>query len=215
MRVTPQNIRIFAGYANAGRVVVFDTETTGGSCLDEICQLAAAEYVNGQLERTLNLYLRPTCEMNPWAEQIHGISMDYLDEHGIDPEDALRQFFDFLGSDVLLVAHNNRFDMRMLQQECVKFDVAFEPEEVQLCDTLALSRYLRPDLESHALGNLLEPLGVDAANSHDALEDVMACAGVFFKLLDGEDAGDCLCGGCGGNGVVGSVKTREEDGARC
>lgn len=60
MRVTPRNIEVFAGYANAGRVVVFDTETTGGSCSDEICQLAAAEYVNGQLERTLNLYLRST-----------------------------------------------------------------------------------------------------------------------------------------------------------
>ena len=183
MRVTQQNIEGFAEYVNGGRVVVFDTETTGGSCADEICQLAAAEYVNGRLERTLNLYLRPTCEMNPWAEQVYGISMDYLDEHGIDPVDALRQFFDFLGSDVLLVAHNNRFDMKMLQQECAKFDVSFEPEGVELCDTLALSRHLRPDLKSHALGNLLEPLGVDGVNSHDALDDVMASAGVFFKLI--------------------------------
>ena len=52
-----------------------------------------------------------------------------------------------------------------------------------MCDTLALARYFRPDLKSHALGNLLGPLGVDGVNSHDALDDVMACAGVFFKLL--------------------------------
>ena len=109
MRTTPQNIERFAEFVDCGRVVVFDTETTGGSCSDEICQLAAAEYVNGRLERTMNVYIRPTCEMNPWAEQVHSISMDYLDEHGIDPVDALHQFFDFLGSDVLLVAHNNRF----------------------------------------------------------------------------------------------------------
>ena len=183
MRTTPQNIERFAEFADCGRVVVFDTETTGGSCSDEICQRAAAEYVNGRLERTMNVYIRPTCEMNPWAEQVHGISMDYLDEHGIDPVDALRQFFDFLGSDVLLVAHNNRFDLKMLQQECAKFDCAFEPEGVEMCDTLALARYFRPDLKSHALGNLLRPLGVDGVNSHDALDDVMACAGVFFKLL--------------------------------
>ena len=183
MRTTPQNIERFAEFADCGRVVVFDTETTGGSCSDEICQLAAAEYINGRLERTMNVYIRPTCEMNPWAEQVHGISMDYLDEHGIDPVDALRQFFDFLGSDVLLVAHNNRFDLMMLQQECAKFDCAFEPEGVEMCDTLALARYFRPDLKSHALGNLLGPLGVDGVNSHDALDDVMACAGVFFKLM--------------------------------
>ncbi len=92
MRTTPQNIERFAEFADCGRVIVFDTETTDGSCSDEICQLAAAEFVNGRLERTMNVYIRPTCEMNPWAEQIHGISMDYLDEHGIAPEDALRQF---------------------------------------------------------------------------------------------------------------------------
>ncbi len=177
------SIETFASFATTGRVVVFDTETTGCTSSDEICQLAAAEYVNGQLERTMNVYIHPSCEMNPFAEQIHGISMDYLDEHGIEPSDALRQFFDFLGSDVLLVAHNNRFDMRMLQQECAKFDVAFEPEGVQLCDTLALSRRLRPDLKSHALGNLLEPLGIEGINSHDALDDTLACAGVFFKLV--------------------------------
>ena len=119
---------MFSEFATSGRVVVFDTETTGGSCSDEICQLAAAEYINGRLERTMNVYIRPTCEMNPWAEQVHGISMDYLDEHGIDPVDALHQFFHFLGSDVLLVAHNNRFDLKMLQQECAKFDCAFESD---------------------------------------------------------------------------------------
>lgn len=183
MRAMPQNIERFVEFADCGRVVVFDTETTGGSCSDEICQLAAAEYINGQLERTMNVYIRPTCEMNPWAEQVHGISMDYLNANGIDPVDALHQFFDFLGSDVLLVAHNNRFDLKMLQQECAKFDCAFEPEDVVMCDTLALARYFRPDLKSHALGNLLEPLGVDGINSHDALDDVMACAGVFFKLI--------------------------------
>ena len=190
-----KDIEMFSEFATSGRVVVFDTETTGGSCSDEICQLAAAEYVNGRLERTMNVYIRPTCEMNPWAEQIHGISMAYLDEHGIDPVDALQQFFEFLGSDVLLVAHNNRFDLKMLQQECAKFDCAFEPDGVVMCDTLALARYFRPDLKSHALGNLLGPLGVDGVNSHDALDDVMACAGVFFKLLDRQGSGTPNGGG--------------------
>ena len=49
MRTTPQNIERFVEFAGSGRVVVFDTETTGGAGTDEICQLAAAEYVNGRL----------------------------------------------------------------------------------------------------------------------------------------------------------------------
>ena len=175
---------MFRTYARAGRVVVFDTETTGCTCSDEICQLAAAEYVNGYLSRTMNVYLRPTCEMNPRAEAIHGLSIEFLELNGIDPAEGLRQFFDFLGENVLLVAHNNKFDMGMLQRACAKFDVSFEPVGVETCDSLALSRKLLPDLESHALGNLLAPLGVTGINSHDALDDTLACAGVFFKLLE-------------------------------
>lgn len=183
MRVSVNNLRAIAEYANHGRVVVFDTETTGGTRDDEICQIAAAEYVNGELRRTMNVYLRPTCEMNYWAEQVHGLSMDFLQLNGIEPTQATAQFFDFLGSDVMLVAHNNRFDMGMLRQECRKFDIPFEPVNVETCDTLALSRFVHPEFPSHKLCSLLEPLGVKGVNSHDALDDTLACAGVFFKLV--------------------------------
>ena len=106
MRISPSTLPLLASRARAGRVVVFDTETTGGSSWDEICQIAAAEYVGGNLSRTLALYVCPTCTMNPWAEAVHGLSMEFLHEHGID-----------------------------------------------------------------------------AVNSHDALDDALACASVFFHLL--------------------------------
>ena len=34
------------------------------------------------------------------------------------------------------------------------------------------------------MGALVDDFGIDAANSHDTLADAMACAGVFFALLD-------------------------------
>ena len=166
-------------------MVVFDTETTGCTRFDEICQIAAAEYVCGELSRTLALYVCPTCEMNPWAEGIHGLSLDFLAEHGIAPEEAMRRFFDFVGEDALLVAHNAAFDLRMLRQECGKFDLCFDCGGLETCDTLALSRRLRPDLPDHKLATLVERLPVDGVNSHDALDDALACAGAFFKLLEG------------------------------
>ena len=184
MRICANTLPLIAEYARTGRVVVFDTETTGGSDFDEICQIAAAEYVGGTLARTFNVYVCPTCEMNPWAEEVHGLSLDFLFEHGLAPEDAMRRFFEFLGNDVLLVAHNSRFDMRMLNQECEKFDLCFAPDGIETCDTLALSRHLRPGLKSYALANLIDVLGIDGSNSHDALDDALACAGVFFALLN-------------------------------
>lgn len=183
MRMTAENLERLRAYAASGRIVVFDTETTGCRNYDEICQIGAAEYVNGTLTRTLNLYLNPTCEMNPQAEAVHGLSLDFLACHGLDPVEGLHRFFDFLGADALLVAHNSRFDLGMLARECAKFDVAFEPAGIELCDSLALARQLRPDLKSHALGNLVAALGVAGTNSHDALDDTLACANVFFTLL--------------------------------
>ncbi len=183
MRITKQTLPKIAAFVRAGRVVVFDTETTGCSSWDEICQIAAVEYVCGSLSRKLSLYVCPTCRMNPWAEAVHGLSMEFLQENGVAPTEAMRQFFDFIGRDVLLVAHNATFDLRMLDHECRKFGIFFAPEGLETCDTLALSRKLRPDLESHALAKLIEALAIDGVNSHDALDDALACAGVLFNLL--------------------------------
>ena len=121
--------------------------------------------------------------MNPTAERVHGLSLDFLNEHGIAPEDAMRQFFEFVGDDVLLIAHNAKFDLRMLRQMCNKYGLSFSPDGIDSCDTLSLARWLRPDLECYALASLIDALGIDGVNSHDALDDAIACAGVFFKLL--------------------------------
>ena len=187
MRICANTLPQIAEYARSGRVVVFDTETTGCSRYDEICQIAAVEYVNGVQTRTFNTYICPSCEMNPWAEGVHGLSLDFLSKHGLAPEEAMRQFFEFLGSDALLVAHNNKFDMRMLNQECGKFDLCFAPDGIETCDTVALARHLRPGLDSYSLANLIEALSIDGINSHDAIDDTLACAGLFFKLLNSQE----------------------------
>ena len=119
----------------------------------------------------------------PFAEMVHGLSLDFLHERGLEPEEAMRQFFEFVGDDVLLVAHNATFDMRMVRQECRKFGLAFAPRGVETCDTLTLSRRLRPDLPSHKLSYLIGALDIDGVNSHDALDDALACAGVFFSFI--------------------------------
>jgi len=65
---------------------------------------------------------------------------------------------------------------------CSRWD---EMDGIETCDTLALARHLRPGLDSYSLANLIEALDIDGTNSHDALDDTLACAGLFFKLLFG------------------------------
>lgn len=182
-RITKQALKRYHQAATQGRVVVFDTETTGISAYDEIVQIAAAEYVAGEFTRSLTLYVNPSCEMNPAAEAVHGLSLEFLAENGLNPVSALESFFEFLGDDVLLVAHNLAFDFRMLQNECRKFDYAATLEHIDFCDTLALARKTVPGLDHYRLSFLIEALKLNGSNSHDALDDTLACAELFFELM--------------------------------
>jgi len=178
---------------------VFDTETTGVSRDDEIVQLSAAEYVCGELTRTLNLYVTPTCVIHPEAEAVHHITMEFLNENGIPPTKALDRFFEFVGRGALLVAHNISFDFRMLQNECRKFEYVADPDELSFCDTIALAKRLAPGHRHYNLAYLIEALDIAGTNSHDALDDTLACGTLFFELLrklpdEGEYIYEPVCG---------------------
>ena len=183
-RMNQEALANYIAHAECGRVVVFDTETTGTSNCDEIVQIAAAEYVHGEKTRELNLYIVPTCEIDPRAEAVHHLSREFLEANGIAPEVALERFFDFLGDDVLLVGHNIHFDFRMLQNECRKFGYCAEPEEVSFCDTIALAKRFAPGMVNYKLGTLIDALGLDGENSHNALDDTLACGALFFDLVN-------------------------------
>jgi len=83
MRIKPENLPLIHRYAAHGRIVVFDTETTGMMNDDEICQIAAVEYEHGRECRNMAEYLTPACPMNPYAEQAHGLSLDFLRQNGV------------------------------------------------------------------------------------------------------------------------------------
>ena len=183
-RLNQKALDLCVRHARQGRVVVFDTETTGLSRLDEIVQIAAAEYVNGGRTRTLNLFVLPSCPISPAAEAVHHISRAFLEEHGLPPREALRRFFEFVGADALVVGHNVRFDVGMLANECRAYAFPATPGNMTRADTIALARRLVPGLPNYRLGTLIEALGLDGSNSHDALDDTLACGELFFNLVD-------------------------------
>jgi len=182
-RTSRTALKVFADFAAKGRIVFFDTETTGMTRFDQIIEIAAVEYVCGERTRTFRRYLLPTCEINPKAEAVHHISMAFLKEHGQSPKDVLDEFFAFLGQDVLLAAHNLEFDMGMLKNECLAFGYSTELCEVSFCDTIVLARHLVPGLPHYRLSCLIEEFGLAGANSHEAVSDADACAALFFKLI--------------------------------
>lgn len=183
-RLNQKSLDLYVRHARRGRVVVFDTETTGLTRLDEIVQIAAAEYVDGARTRTLNLFLLPSCPISPAAEAVHHITRAFLEEHGLPPREALKRFFEFVGADALVVGHNVRFDLGMLARECQAYGFPATPGNLTCCDTVALARRFVPGLPHYRLGTLIEALELAGTNSHDALDDTLACGELFFNLID-------------------------------
>ena len=178
-------------FARHGRVVAFDTETTGLGEDDEVIQLSAVECNKGCRTRVFNAYIKPVRRHSDIATGIHGITRQFLRKNGRSPSEALSDFFDFLGTDVLLIAHNLRFDMRMLRQErAVCKGAKWYLRGVLAYDTLFAACRIHPELSfreggcGYSLGSLIDEFGLESENSHRADDDADACAKLFFRLMD-------------------------------
>jgi len=182
-RVNQAALANYRDHAVHGRVVVIDTETTGISQDDEVVQIAAVEYTTGIRTRMLNLYVVPTCPIDPKAEAVNHLSREFLEANGVSPVAALDRFYAFLGRKALVVGHNIHFDLRMLRGECAKFGFHAEPDALTYCDTIALAKRLVPGLPHYRLGMLLAELGLEGKNTHNALDDTLACGTLFFDLV--------------------------------
>jgi len=161
---------------------VFDTETTGlePSNGDEIIQIGAARIVNNRLLRqeVFDQIIDPECPLKPASIPIHGITEDMV--RGKPTIDVvLPSFYEFC-EDTVLIAHNAAFDMRFLQLKEERTGIKFSQP---VLDTLLLSAVAHPNQESHKLDVILERLGIQIGSRHNALEDSLATAEVFLKLV--------------------------------
>ncbi len=161
---------------------VFDTETTGlePSKGDEIIQIGAVRVINNRLLRqeVFNQLIDPECPLKPESIPIHGITEDMV--RGQPTIDAVLPAFHEFCEDTVLIAHNAAFDMRFLQLKEERTGIRFSQP---VLDTLLLSAVVHPNQESHKLDVILERLGVEIGSRHNALEDALATAAVFLKMI--------------------------------
>ena len=122
------------------RHLVLDTETTGLSEKDghRIIEIGAVEMVNLSCTgRSLHLYINPERDIDVGAQDIHGLSSEFLADKPVFA-DILTEFTDFIGDD-LLVIHNAPFDIGFLNAEFSRCD--HPPLSMErVIDTLPLAR---------------------------------------------------------------------------
>jgi DNA polymerase-3 subunit epsilon len=84
-------------------------------------------------------------------------------------------------SDSTIVAHNAKFDYRILKTEFKRLGYEFERQT--LC-TVELSKKLIPDHDSYSLGKLTRKLGIPVSDRHRAAGDAQATVKLFKLLMD-------------------------------
>jgi len=155
-------------------IIFFDTETTGNTENDFLCQIA----YKSEEEQFSGLYKPPT-NIPPEASAVHHITNKMVEDKPAFSEspdfDKIKKLFE--DEDSIVVAHNAQFDLMIIKKENII------PKNF-IC-TLRLARYLDPEgkIEKYNLQYLRYLLEIEIeATAHDALGDVLVLEKLFERL---------------------------------
>jgi DNA polymerase-3 subunit epsilon len=171
------------------REIVLDTETTGldptsGHRMVEIgCVEMVGHIRTGNHYHT---YLNPERDMPMEAQNIHGLSGEFLKDKPLFRTVA-RSFLEFIG-DSPLVIHNAGFDLKFLNYELNLLDLPLI-DFARATDTVLIARRMFPGSPAN-LDALCKRFGVDtsARTKHGALLDAELLADVYLELKGGRQA---------------------------
>ena len=197
-----ENIPLYIEAAKNGCVIAFDTETTGFHNHDDIVELGWVIMENGEVHRADFTYVKNmSVPLNGTeAQQVNGLTDEFLNVQGRHPEEVYTKFCRLLESfchrynSIVLVAHNLPFDLRMMQSNMERYgthtlaEVARE-DNIIGCDTRDFVKVLnlpKDVLPDNTLENCTSVFALDAANTHRAIDDTMACM-ELFRFLTKED----------------------------
>jgi len=164
----------------SGEYCVFDIETTGLSNLtDKITEIGAVILKDGEITDVYNTFVNPGMHIPEKITELTGITDEMvMDARTIDK--VLPEFFSFVG-DRMLVAHNASFDIGFIRRACVNNGIKFTHTYL---DTVALSKYVNPELKRHKLDILAEHYKLGEFNHHRASDDAEMLAQILTCMFD-------------------------------
>lgn len=188
------------------REIVFDTETTGlrADDGDRMVEIGCIEMID-RIETgvTFHCYFNPQRDMPIEAEQVHGLSAQFLSDKPLF-SDMAEELLEFIG-DAKLIAHNAMFDMRFLNCELGLCERAHVPLD-RMIDTAAMARAKFPGAPA-SLDALCTRFGIDRSHrvKHGALLDAELLAQVYIELTGGRQIGLALDSDRDGAAIAGGM----------
>ncbi len=158
-----------------------DIETTGLSPrTDEIIEIGAIKVRENKIVDTFNTLLKIDSYLNPFITRLTGITNEMLEE-GIEQEEALEEFVEFTGEDIIM-GHNVNFDINFIYDKCKTYlDYYLSNDFV---DTMRIAKHVLPNVRNYKLGTLADYFDVDYRNAHRGLIDVEITYEVYNKMKE-------------------------------
>ena len=172
------------------RQVVLDTETTGLDVADghRVIEIGAVEIINRNVtDHFYHQYLNPEREIDAGAQEVHGISLEFLSDKP-KFQDIHSDFLEFIGDSELII-HNAPFDVGFLNHElkCIKHKHQNIEKICTVFDTLIHARKLHPG-QRNSLDALCKRYEIDNSHRelHGALLDAQILADVYLAMTGGQ-----------------------------
>ena len=176
--------------------VFFDTETTGLPSSHDappeqyprLCQLAFLVYQDEKKIIEASLIVKPEGFIIP-AEvaAIHGITQEKAEAEGLPLADVLGIFKDFLNMSsggIEIIANNLEYDRKVISGEFFRIMGAYPSfDKIKTFCTMREGSIFLKTLKYPKLKEIYAALfGAEFQGQHNALNDVRACARVYFEM---------------------------------
>ena len=172
------------------RHIFLDTETTGlyANQGHRIIEIAAIEIINRRLtNNSFHFYVNPDREIDPAAQEVHGITLDFLQDKPRFTEIA-SDFIKFV-KDATLIIHNAPFDIGFINMELGLIEKPPIEEVVEnVIDTLKMAKDMRPG-QRNSLDALCRFYNINNSQRslHGALLDAQLLAEVYLAMTRGQE----------------------------
>jgi DNA polymerase III subunit epsilon len=168
--------------------VCLDCETSGlNPRKDEILSIGAVHIKDNKIlmRETFNIFLKPSKNIDAESIKIHHIRSIDL-ENGINPENAIYQLLDFIGSRPI-VGYYIKFDVAIISKYTKKYiGIKLPNETIEVSSMYYKTRKKTSDYEFIDLkfDTILKNLDIPILGKHDALNDAIMTSMMFLKLRD-------------------------------
>lgn len=178
------------------RFVSLDCETTGTDAKrDRLITMGAITVRDGEILLDDQFEALMRISHNTSSVLVHGITAEAAAKNGVDEEEALRGFLDYLG-DSVIVGHHIGFDVEVIRRACERcwgtglsnrwvdtMELTLHLEDGGAFDGMRDGVSTRNPFRDFSLDGLCRMFKVSPHDRHTAAGDAFITAQIFLKLL--------------------------------